>query len=212
VLLASASIWEAKKPKTKPVRHTPPTRYETLWDSTEIHPRHLFRTDKAVALYKDTKRRYVTIQNQRKNGVPAPIIFCLHGRESTWSFSRHLHEGSSLRRRTKYIPKGRPRKGSPPFTFEESAEDALYILKSLNKKNWKTVDSALTQVERYNGTGYLRYHPNVNSPYLWAGTNHYTRGKYVADGRFSATAVDKQLGCCAILKRMQQRGIDVGFE
>ena len=211
VVVAMGSIHMARKMPTPSKRHTPPTRYERLWDSSEIRPSKIFRADKAVALYKDTRSRYVTIEKQRKTGVPAAIIFCLHGRESTWSFNRHLHEGSSLRRRTRYVPKGRPRRGSPPFTFEESAEDALYILKDLENKKWDTVDSALTHIERYNGTGYLRYHPSVNSPYLWAGTSKYSRGKYVADGRFSKSAVDGQLGCVTILKRMEERGVDIGF-
>ena len=71
-----------------------------------------------------------------------------------------------------------------------------------------------TQVFRprtHNGLGYLKYHKNVLSPYLWSGTQHYTKGKYIADGKFSSTTVDKQLGTCAILKRMQSRGLEIGF-
>lgn len=147
----------------------------------------------------------------RKGGVPAPIVFTLHGRESTWNFKKHLHEGSPLTGRTKWVPKGRPKRGNPPYTFEESAEDALYLLKDLESVDWTSCDQALYNIEKYNGLGYLKYRP-INSPYLWAGCdNHYTKGKYVADGRYSSTAVDKQLGCATILKRMVERGISIGF-
>jgi lysozyme family protein len=47
----------------------------------------------------------------------------------------------------------------------------------------------------------------IPSPYLWSGTTVYERGKYVADGRFSAIAVDKQIGCAAILKELHRRKI-----
>jgi len=198
-------------PPEPPKRSVPPTRYERLWDSAEINPAQVFRIDKAIGIYLDNRSRYQAITDMRTGGVPAPIVFVFHGRESTWNFRKHLHEGSWLSGRTKWVPKGRPRRGSPPFSFEESAEDALYLLKDLESKNWTTVDSALNQIERYNGTGYLRYHPEVNSPYLWSGTNHYTRGKYVADGKFSRTAVDGQLGTVAILKRMADRGMETGF-
>jgi lysozyme family protein len=45
-------------------------------------------------------------------------------------------------------------------------------------------------------------HPEVLTPYLWSFTNHYTKGKFVADGKFDANAVSKQCGAAAILKLM----------
>ena len=80
-----------------------------------------------------------------------------------------------------------------------------------NKVNWSECDDSLYNIEKYNGLGYLKYRP-INSPYLWSGTNHYTKGKYVADGKYSSTAIDKQLGTCAILKRMSDRGVSIGFD
>ncbi len=210
-VLASGVIWKQPERSKRAPRHMPPTEYETLWDTCEIRPSQVFRVDKAVALYLENKGRYKKIERMRKGGVPAAVVFCLHGRESSWSWRHHLHDGSSLKRRTRGVPKGRPKKGKPPFTFYESAEDALYILKSLERVKWDVLDAALYAIEKYNGLGYRRWHKDVKSPYLWAGSNHYRRGKYVADGRFSARAVDRQLGVCVILKRMQQRGVEVGF-
>lgn len=179
---------------------------ETRWHRAELRPEWASRVNAAVRRYKDTRPRYAAIEGMRNPGVPARVIFVLHGRESTWSFKKHLHEGSPLTGRTRWVPKGRPRSGQPPFTFEESAEDALYKLKDMENWNWSTLESMLQNIETYNGLGYQRYHKDVPSPYLWSGTTIYTRGKYVADGRFSRLAVDKQIGCAAILKRMHQLG------
>ena len=197
------------------IRHNPKTHHEKLWDSVEIKGSQVFRIDKRIAQYVENKDRYVAIEKMRSGGVPPAVIFALHGRESTWSFKKHLHEGSPLTSRTKWVPKGRPK--APPsngsvYTFEESAEDVLYKLKDLESVDWAKCDDSLFTIEKYNGLGYLKYHKDVLSPYLWSGTNHYTSGKYVADGKWSQTAVDKQLGTCAILKRMSQRNIAIGFK
>lgn len=184
------------------------TFQETRWHEARIRPAWKSRIDHAVDRYLDTRPRYVAIEEMRKSpSVPARVIFVLHGRESTWSFRKHLHEGSPLTGRTRWVPKGRPRAGSPPFTFEESAEDALYKLKDMEHWDWSELHTLLQNIEKYNGLGYQKYHRDVPSPYLWSGTTIYSRGKYVADGRFSRIAVDKQIGCAAILKRMHERGV-----
>ena len=194
-------------------RYNPLKHHEKLWDSADIKGSQVFRIDKSISLYLENKERYKSIEKMRDGGVPAAIVFVLHGRESTWNWNKHLHEGSPLTGKTRWVPKGRPK--FPPanghtYTFEESAEDALYKLKDLESIDWGRCDDALYNIEKYNGLGYLKYR-NINSPYLWSGTNHYTMGKYVADGKYSSSAIDKQLGTCAILLRMLDRDIDIGF-
>jgi peptidoglycan hydrolase-like protein with peptidoglycan-binding domain len=39
---------------------------------------------------------------------------------------------------------------------------------------------------------------------LWAGTNHYSRGKFVADGQYDPNHVDTQLGIIPVLYEMVQ--------
>lgn len=178
---------------------------EQRWVDATIHASRISEIDKAIDIYKKNIDTYKKIENLRVGGVPSYVIFVLHGRESTWNFNRHLHEGSPLTGRTLYVPKGRPKKWNPPFTFIQSAEDALYLLKDLENGNrWGTLQDMLQNIEAYNGLGYQNYHPSVPSPYLWAGTSLYTKGKYVSDGKFDYNAVDKQLGCATILKRMEQ--------
>ena len=40
-------------------------------------------------------------------------------------FDQHLHNGDPLSGRTTHVPPGRPRPASPPFTWEQSAHDAI---------------------------------------------------------------------------------------
>lgn len=126
-------------------------------------------------------------------GVPWEFIAVIHYRESNCDFTTHLHNGDSLKYRTRRVPAGRPKTGKPPFTWVESAVDALRQ-KGLDKlQDWSDARVAY-ELERYNGFGYRLYHGSVLSPYLWSGTSLYTRGKYVQDGKFSATTKDVQLG------------------
>lgn len=144
----------------------------------------------------------------RATGVPAPVLFGLHYRESDNNFKCHPHEGSPLTHKTKYVPKGRP-PGEPPFTFLQSAEDAYYSFEHLERRNWKEIGAVLENSESFNGLGYKKR--GLVSPYVWSGTDRYERGKFVADGRFDATFVDKQLGVAAILLRMRERGVTMPF-
>jgi lysozyme family protein len=102
------------------------------------------------------------------------------------------------------VPAGRIPNIDPPYTWEQCAEDAVYNVDRL-QGGWDDLQIALDKIELYNGSGYRRQ--GINSPYLWSGTTLYSRGKYVEDGRFSAAALDQQLGCSAILKRMIERGV-----
>lgn len=179
------------------------------WRAAKLKPSWEISLNKSVMLYLRTKDRYEVVQRLRPNGVPAPVIFVLHYRESSNSFTAHLHEGSSLLHRTRYVPKGRllaPKQ--PPYDWETSAEDAIYVSDKLAGP-WDSVQWSLDKIEAYNGMGYRKM--GVPSPYLWSGTSVYTAGKYVSDGRYNSQAIDQQLGAVAILKRFQEKGIDIKF-
>jgi lysozyme family protein len=63
---------------------------------------------------------------------------------------------------------------------------------------------ALYRFESYNGFGYRSR--NINSPYLWSFSNHYTSGKFVQDGRYDPTAVSRQCGAAVMLKALVAAG------
>jgi len=58
----------------------------------------------------------------------------------------------------------------------------------------------LYRMEAYNGFGSRR--KGINTPYLWAFSNHYTKGKYVADGKWNPDYVSTQCGGAVMLKAL----------
>lgn len=135
--------------------------------------------------------------SEATNGVPWYFIGVIHNLEGGLNFTRHLHNGDTLKKRTVRVPANRPAKGYGPFTFFESAVDALKM-KGLHEITDWSVERMCYELERYNGFGYRQYR-KINSPYLWSGTNHYAKGKYVADGKWDGNAVSKQAGAVPVL-------------
>lgn len=174
--------------------------YQRLWDTMVIRKVYSGTVVAQAQEIAKHKARYEGIQ--AAIGVPWEFVGVIHSLECSLSFSKHLHCGDPLTARTVRVPKGRPLKGNPPFTWEESALDALEM-KGLDKLDDWSIPRQLYELERYNGFGYRNYHPEVLSPYLWSMTNHYTRGKYIADGKWSSTAVSKQVGAAALLKTLK---------
>jgi lysozyme family protein len=139
------------------------------------------------------------------SSVPWYFLACVHYMECSFSFKKHLHNGDPLTSYTVHVPAHRPKVGHPPpFTFEESAVDAIKFMKYDQVTNW-SLPFILLKLEGYNGFGYNR--KGIKTPYLWSYSNHYAKGKYVKDGVFDADAVSTQLGAAVILKRMEQRAL-----
>ena len=174
------------------------------WQAATVDARHTFEAAQIANRILASQARYRVVDGA--SHVPWYVIAGLHNMESGGSFRHHLHEGSPLSGRTRYVPKGRPVAGKPPFTWEESATDAL-AYDNLGSVRWASLDATLYACERYNGTGYLRGHPTVPTPYLWAGTSIERPGKYVADGKWSSTARSSQIGIATIWKVMESRGV-----
>jgi|GEM_PF-1771211 len=139
--------------------------------------------------YEQNKQRYKAVEE--KTGVPAELIASLHWRESTGSFGTYLHNGDPLGTPTTHVPKGKLF-----YNWEDAAVDAL--MSKTNNINKNDISSYYDYAERYNGLGYKS--KGLPSPYVWAGTTNYSKGKYVADHKFDANAVDKQLGVAVMLK------------
>jgi lysozyme family protein len=53
----------------------------------------------------------------------------------------------------------------------------------------------------YNGLGYRAR--GAPSPYVYAGTDRYDRGKFVADHRYDPQHVDRQLGVAAMIDALR---------
>lgn len=151
------------------------------------------------------KARYQAVST--KTGVPWWFIAVVHEREASQNWNTQLGQGDPLNRKSTHVPKGR----GPFASWEDGAVDALVNCSPFAAKNtdW-SVGGALTMLEKYNGLGY--YNKGVPSPYVWAGTDQYTSGKYVADGVYDPNTVDRQLGGAGLLKFMGvfDKGISSG--
>ena len=176
--------------------------YGNLFNKARIDPEHRRELNGIVERILKYRFQYEQIAATVK--CPWYFIACIHIRESSGSFNRHFHNGDPLTARTVRVPAGRPPSGNAPFTFVESAIDALLYKRIDRIESWE-IERVLYELERYNGFGY--FGRGVNSPYLWSFTNLYVNGKYVADGKFSATAVDQQPGCVAIILMLIEQGI-----
>lgn len=171
--------------------------YQQLYDSMVINPSKVSALDKLIAKISANKSKYETVTFVIN--VPWQVIAAIHYRESSCSFNHHLHNGDSLTARTVHVPAGRPLEGEPPYTWEESAIDAL-TMQGLHKvKDW-SIGNTLLRLEKYNGLGYKG--KGLPSPYIWSWTNQYKAGKYVADGKFDPKVVDAQCGVAAIVKKL----------
>lgn len=176
---------------------------EGLWASVQITDARRFEWD--LVKLKNGRGMYARIGGQVN--VPWWFVGVIHGLECSYNFAKHLHNGDPLTARTKLVPAGRPRTGTPPFSFQDSAVDALTMPgKEFHLVQDWSMAHALWLLENYNGLGYRLYR-GINTPYLWAGTNHYTRGKYVADGVYDQNAVSKQAGSAGMVKLLFLEGI-----
>jgi lysozyme family protein len=177
--------------------------YQQLFDNSVVRPERAAAVDSIAAKINQNRDRYTAV-GQPLN-IPWFFIGVVHDMESSLRFDRHLHNGDPLTARTVQVPAGRPASGNPPFTWEQSAADALTLEKLDAVADW-SLPGLLYQLERYNGFGYRSVRPPLPTPYLWSFTNHYQKGKFVADGKFDPDAISGQCGAAAILRRMSELG------
>lgn len=139
-------------------------------------------------------------------GVPWFATAVIHERESSQNFARSLAQGDPWNAVSTHVPRGR----GPFKSFKEAAADALADCppRAARWTDW-SAGGALTILEEYNGLGYAG--KGVPSPYVWAGTNQYVRGKYTSDGHYDPSVVDSQLGVAGLLRAMSMLDNSVQF-
>jgi lysozyme family protein len=176
------------------------SEYGRLFSNAEPDLRFAETIDWHVAMLRKSKPRYASVGDEV--GVPWYFIGVIHALEASFNFRAHLHNGDfPLTSRTRQVPAGRPSRWLPPTDWESSAKDALRLLGFTGQKDW-SLERTLYRLEAYNGLGYRGR--RVASPYLWCYSNHYSRGKFVADGKWSPTARSKQCGAAVMLKMLDK--------
>jgi len=145
------------------------------------------------------RSRYKSISFKFPNPIQWYHIALLHELECTQNFNCYLGNGQRWDKRTTIVPKNR----GPFKSFEEGAIDAIKYDKLNEIIDWSS-GNTLYILEGFNGYGYALYR-NINSPYLWSGSNHYTSGKYIADSVYSSKAVSTQIGIALLYKEVLNR-------
>ena len=197
----------AETQPAQPMRHS--TRYAELqgeyarlFASAVPRPEHAERTAWHLAMMRRARARYEAVG--ARVAIPWYFIAAAHGLEASFNFRAHLHNGDfPLNSRTRQVPSGRPSVWLPPSDWESSAIDAMRLLGFAQQSDW-SLPRTLYRLEAYNGFGYRRF--GVPTPYLWSFSNHYERGKFVADGRWSATARSQQCGAAVMIKLLADGG------
>ncbi len=176
--------------------------YGAYYDQAEIRPEHAAMLDWYKRMILQSRPRYEAVSEE--TNVPWYFIGAVHGLEASFNFRAHLHNGDfPLTSRTRQVPAGRPLIWAPPTGWEASAKDALRLMGFAGQQDW-SLERTLYRLEAYNGFGYRKR--AVPTPYLWSFSNHYERGKFIADGRWSPTARSQQCGAAVLLKNMAKGG------
>lgn len=168
-----------------------------LWNKAVILPEKKAEVERVCKKLISNKERYAIVS--KETNVPWYVIAMLHNMEAGCDFKSHLHNGDSLNARTVQVPAGRPVKGNPPFTWEDSAIDALQYDHLANETDW-SIEHILYLTEKFNGFGYEKH--GKLSAYVWAATSVQTKGKYVKDGVWDDNAISSQIGCAAMLSML----------
>ena len=178
---------------------------EARWIDTECNQDALKRARSVAKRLVAAKDRYLPIST--RTGVPWFVIAVIHERESGQRWDRSLAQGDPWNKVSTHVPKGR----GPFASFEDAAYDALVNCAPQAAKwsDW-SAGGTMTILEMYNGLGYAN--KGRPSPYIWAGTNQYVSGKYVADGVYDPNAVDQQLGCATLIKAMGDIDSSISFD
>jgi lysozyme family protein len=183
--------------------------YERRFSTCAVNPNRKAEVEAVITLMMKGRGRYQTVA--KAIGVPWYVIAAIHSLECDSRFDCHLHNGDPLTARTFEVPAGRPphapASGHLPYTWEESAIDALLYEGFEGWHDW-SIAGALFKLEAYNGFG-SRAH-GIATPYLWGGSQFYKSGKYVADHVFNPTAVSKEIGAAVLLRRMLDQNLTVG--
>jgi lysozyme family protein len=202
---AGEPIVAVRPPQTFPYRN----EYQALWETMVIKPSWHKRIDERIAFLRQPHRWEEYVKLHKATGVPPQVTAVIHERECSGNLKGVLHNGELIvgtGRKTKLVPAGR----GPFKTFFDAGVDA-YRKEGLDTFDWKAGGAARCaySLEKFNGFGYRRF--GIPSPYVWSGSQHYIRGKYIADGKFSSTHVDTQLGGMVLLRRMMDKDPTLTF-
>ncbi len=177
--------------------------YVALFNSCSIGQQHASDVKWCVGKLTDSDNRQLYTRVAEETCAPWYFIAIIHAMEASFDFHTHLHNGDPLRAQTVQVPSGRPPVWNPPNDWASSAIDAISFDHFADQADW-SLARTLYNWEGYNG--WRSRAMGINTPYLWSFSNHYSKGKFVADNVWDANAVSKQCGAAVMLKALVEDG------
>lgn len=177
------------------------------WEKAQILPARELQVEKVAAALCAPKAKAIYQTIEKATGVPWFVVAVIHEREAAQNFGRSIAQGDPWNEPSVHVPRG-----IGPFkSFYDAAVFALTRCAPFAARwtDW-SAGGTLTLLELYNGIGYDEYHHEA-SPYDWGATTMEQEGKYIADGKWSATVWDTQVGCAAMLKAMMAIDTSITF-
>ena len=119
--------------------------YAALFDTCQIREERAADVNRLVKTILSARDRYEALG--RSLTIPWYLVAVIHALEASCNFKCHLHNGDPLNARTVQEPPNRPVSGTPPFTWEASAEDArdyLGRIRVASRSMHSLLDNAMT--------------------------------------------------------------------
>jgi lysozyme family protein len=178
--------------------------YLELFDACAIRPQHQGTVNWYLSILTRPKNRSRYERVAQTLRIPWYFIGIIHALEGSYNFRAHLHNGDALTGRTVRVPRGRLISSTPPYTWEQSAADAMEMKNFHTAEDW-SLARMLYCFERYNGFGYRG--KGINTPYLWSFSNHHSKGKYTSDGQYDPNAISNQCGAAIMIRMLADRSV-----
>jgi lysozyme family protein len=176
--------------------------YTELWHTMAVAHDKIPIIDRIATKRIAGKARYMSVA--LKTGVPWAAIALIHQMECGGDWLANIAQGDPWNEVSTHEPKGR----GPFNSWEDAAIDALAIDGTSSIRSW-SIERLCYELEKYNGFG--SRNKGIHTPYLWSYSNHYTRGKYIADHLWDPNAVSQQVGAMPLLSRMMALDPSISF-
>jgi lysozyme family protein len=177
--------------------------YRRLFDTVRVRDQYATQVRWYVSKLEEPKNRRLWYEVAKEACCPWYFVGIIHALECSFNFRAHLHNGDPIDRRTVQVPANRPAVWNPPTDWITSAVDAVEYDGFAGQTDW-SLERTLYRWESYNGFRSRRN--GINTPYLWSFSNHYSKGKFVADNVWDPNAVSKQCGAAVILRGLVDKG------
>ena len=164
---------------------------QRMFDTCVIAEEKYSEVDDCLKQIVKHRDRYHSVSH--KHDVPWHLTGIIHATICDCNFKNHLHNGDSLNGRTTSIPVGYPKRGRPPFTWEQSAEDAFQFYGLMKWSDW-SIPGILYNLEMINRDDYVMN--EVRLLKLWSFSNHTAE---------DSAGADIKCGSAILLRRMAEK-------